>query len=220
MRRYVIAILTFPIFDRIFKFDIKKNIVIILMLSILNNTILPNIGNSDILGYLNNDWLYVNVVRQVSPFISSFWMGIICAKGAILEKLSTCIKNNVHSVIIIDIFLGLIILFFRQISIGQNIGFLAVPFLVFIHKDIYNRIPLLRRILIVLGKQSTGMWLIHSFYCYYFFNISKIITYTKWAVPSLITLILFSLVSSIVLDLFWRFISRGYNKIVNGFRKQ
>ena len=48
------------------------------------------------------------------------------------------------------------------------------------------------------------MWLIHSFCCYYFYAIARIVVFPKWAVPSLMMLVAVSYALSVLLTFFWK----------------
>ena len=63
------------------------------------------------------------------------------------------------------------------------------------------------------------MWLIHSFYCYYFYPFVKLIIALNWAVPCLIVLIIMTYVTSLGIDIFWEYIGKGYNYLKEKYLK-
>ncbi|WP_270595131.1 hypothetical protein, partial [Faecalibacillus faecis] len=69
------------------------------------------------------------------------------------------------------------------------------------------------KILFFIGKNSTNMWLTHTFYCYYFYPFVKIVYGSRNALVAFITLVILSLITSILIDIFWKYISKLYNQI-------
>ena len=57
------------------------------------------------------------------------------------------------------------------------------------------------------------MWLIHSFFCYYFLAAVKLVVAPKWAVPSLLVLVAFTYLASVFLTWFWKEISVLFRKV-------
>ena len=71
----------------------------------------------------------------------------------------------------------------------------------------------MKKTFLALGKQSTNMWLTHTFFCYYFYPAVKIVVvYPKYAILSLIVFVAFTYVASVLLDLFWKGLGIGYRK--------
>lgn len=209
VKSYAIAILSYPVINAILeKHNSQMKIFFIIILSILNNTVLPNVGNIECLGCLNNDRLYTDFIRQVAPFVSSFWMGIACAQGGLLDQINNLLKENKMTGIIFDILAWFMVSFMRQVSCGPSFGFLYTPILIVVTIDIFIRAKFIKNVFERIGRQSTNMWLIHTFYCYYFGLIAKFIVKIKWAVPCLVILILMSYFSGILVDLIWKYISK------------
>ena len=96
------------------------------------------------------------------------------------------------------------VIFLRQSEIGDKFDIFFIPALTVATIDIVNRVRVLRSGLVQLGKQSTNMWLIHTFFCYYFGIMSKVVTTPRYAILSLILLIALSFVAGTLVDLFWK----------------
>ena len=54
-----------------------------------------------------------------------------------------------------------------------------------------------------IGKHSTNIWLTHSFYCYYFGPFAKLVYKSKNFIIDYLVLLALSLVTSILLNLFF-----------------
>ena len=66
----------------------------------------------------------------------------------------------------------------------------------------------LKEVFKYLGRHSTNIWLIHSFYCYYFLEATKLVYCTRNVWIDLLILLSMSLVSSVLVDLFYSNISK------------
>ena len=182
-------------------------------MTILMCNVFPTIGGYESLGVLNNNYLYYTFLCQAVPFVSCFWLGILFAKDNLFNNLIKKINEIVKFNPVFDIFGIISIIYLRQFVIGEILDILYVPILIVLFLDLVKRIPKLKELFTLLGNNSTNMWLIHSFYCYYFYEVVRVITYLKWSVPCLIVLILSSLFSSIIIDIIWKKLSTIANKI-------
>ena len=77
---------------------------------------------------------------------------------------------------------------------------------------IFDKYKIIKYIFVFLGKHSTNIWLIHSFYCYYFLEVTHVVFATRNVWVGLLTLLLLSLVSSIALDGFYSLLGRIFQK--------
>ena len=210
LKYYFISIISFPLVKEIIeKKSLSKNIFYVVIMSILIMCVFPQIGTINQLGPLKNSYLYTTLFLPVSLSIVCFWLGMVYAKEDLIIK--TKLKLNLN--IISSILILLIIVYARLFAVGNELDILYVPLLVIASIDIIRKIPILNKILIEIGKNSTNMWLIHSFYCYYFYPVVKVVLGLKWAVPCLLVLLILSYISSYIINYFWKFINYIYNKL-------
>ncbi len=124
---------------------------------------------------------------------TSFALGIICARSKFFESqfIEYIDKSGW-----IWVFSWLSLCFFLKTS-GFSYDFLIVPF--FIYFSI-RAIVILRwsRLFAYLGKHSFALWLIHSFFCYYYFQ--DIIYFPKWAPLIFMLLTTMSLLSVVSIE--------------------
>ena len=99
------------------------------------------------------------------------------------------------------------LVYIRQLVTGDVLDIVYVPLLIVLFLDFANRFNILKKTFAYIGNHSTNMWLVHTFYCYYFYFFVKIVLYFKWAVPCLIVLFILSLITSIIINYFWKTIS-------------
>lgn len=210
-RSYIVAILTFPMVRKVInKFSFSLNIFIIIVLTIGVSTVFPALGNLEILGQLKNNYLYTTIFCQSAPFIASFWSGALMSKDNSLEALAQSLSaHHMFSPLHNIFFLGVIV-FARTTAIGSQLDFLYAPLFIICCTNLLHLFHPLRTVFLMLGKQSTNMWLIHSFYCYYFYQIAKIVVAPRYAILSLIILIVMSYISSVLLSAFWDLVQKIY----------
>ena len=93
---------------------------------------------------------------------------MVSAKDRVLERLFRSFQDN-HLLglgSIIAILSGGVII--RQSVVGESADFIYIPILIVMSKMLLERLNILKIVLEKIGRQSTNMWLIHSFFCYYF----------------------------------------------------
>lgn len=214
---YVYAIITFPVArDIVEKHSAKKNIAIVIVTSILVTDFFPAIGKAEVIGVLNHNYLYRTFFCQAAPYIACFWMGIVAAKDGLLTRLQEDLcKHNLLNPFM-DILIWGIITFMRQIEIepGESLDIIYVPFMIVTAMDLLDRLQGVKHILVHIGRESTNMWLIHSFFCYYFYNVARIVVAPRWAIPSLLVLFAFTYIASILVSYFWSRVEVHYKRCV------
>ena len=105
------------------------------------------------------------------------------------------------------------IVFLRQTGIGIDLDFVYVLIVTVVTVDLLSWLKPIRIVFLQIGKESTNMWLIHSFLCYYYYPVAKIIVAPRWGIPSLLLLIIFSYATSVCLTYFWKGIETITKKI-------
>ena len=202
---YVFAILSFPVIrGMVEKHSARRNILSVIIASIVVTNVLPAIGNIEAIGSLNNNYLYAKLFCQSSPYIASFWMGAVVAENGLLDRLNESLEKNHLLNPCMDIIIWAICIYFRQTGIGDSFDIIYIPFLIVTSKDLLERVPHIRKIFLHIGKESTNMWLIHPFFCYYFYPFVKIVVAPRWALPSLFILIVMSYLASVMVDYIWK----------------
>lgn len=206
LKSYVIAFLSFPLFRSVAeRFSLKVNLLLIVTGSILVTSVFPAIGTIESIGWLNDNTLYSWFFCQSAPFIACFWMGIVTAKDRVLERLSENLKAADLLNPVVDILGCGVIFFLRQCcDLDDNWDIIYLPFLTVFCIDIFRRTKIISQVFLHMGKQSTNIWLIHSFFCYYYYPIVKAVTVTRDAVLSLIILCVISYASSVAVTYIWK----------------
>lgn len=131
----------------------------------------------------------------------SFLLGASCAKHGILTYVQQLAKDS-KFVSLCSVILFLLIVYIRifYIPIGLFEPFIAVMFCCVIVMN--NRFRWLDKILIGLGRESTNMWLIHTFFCYYYFH--DFIYSFRFPILIYLTLIIVSYVSARIMTFLYQ----------------
>lgn len=136
---------------------------------------------------------------------SLFFVGILCAKYDFLDMVKARFSrfNNYQAVI-----LSLLTIYacFRIRNTGTA-GLVAEWIIVVMLSLVlitFNRFALISKTVCFIGKHSANMWLIHSFFCYYFLTICLhvVFVFENTLIAAVITLLL-SLASSVLLNRFY-----------------
>lgn len=209
LQSYVGAIILFPVIRFLCdRFSAAVAFALTLAASVLMQNVFPALGNLSSLGSPNGNYLYYALLGQGGPHFICFWMGVLMAKDGLLLRLRASMESHALLRPIPELLLIAGIVYLRESGPGDTLDFLYVPVLTVASLDLMCRLPLLRRAALRLGEESTNMWLIHTFLCYYFYQTARLVAAPGWAVPSLIILVAASYVCSVAVTCFWRLAGR------------
>lgn len=160
---------------------------------------------------LNNKFAFIDDLNNILFWQMSLSMGYIIAKHNMFYKLNVFLhdrKLNRKGFYIIILFLTILIrtIIIKRTSSGTLdeikiditlIEFLFSPIFIWFSANLlYN--TKFTNMFSILGKHSTNIWLIHTFFCYYYFQ--EIIFYPKLSLLILLWLTVLSLLSSILAE--------------------
>ena len=80
-----------------------------------------------------------------------------------------------------------------------------IPLFIYLFVVFFRLIGNVNKVFLFFGKHSMNMWLIHSFFCYYYFQ-KEMLMISDNAIVAYVLLVAMSLLSSMVIDLIWRHI--------------
>lgn len=210
---YAFALISFPLIRAVIdRFSARTNVFIAIVVTILVTNIFPGLGANKDLGVLGGNFLYLKFFCQIAPYAACFWMGAVVARNALLDRLNDSLKENHLLNPITDLIIWFMIIFLRQSEIGDKFDIFYIPVLTVASIDLIKRVKFLKIAFISVGKQSTNMWLTHTFFCYYIGVTAKIIAAPKYGILSLLILIAMSYAASVILNLFWAGFGFLYNK--------
>lgn len=207
---------TVCILPAIFKFMGNKERTIYLdIFYVITIAIVFTFGITKIINYPNSifsdfaNTLYWKILSQFFTILPSFLMGIIVAKYDLFSLYMQSSKSQLRLVIESSLILfGVVAM---RIQLGESWDYIYAPIFAISVVALVGNIKYIYHILCKLGERSTGMWLIHSFYCYMY--LQWLVYYPRNSILILLWLILLSYISSIIIDKFWEKIRMIYNNV-------
>ena len=155
---------------------------------------------------LSSSDLYMRSFWHKSPYVACFYIGILIARHDLFSKLNVKLSKIRYMPVFSALIITLIIVI-RETLDNVALDSVYVILFVFFVKYLYTNNSIVKKAFAFLGKHSTNMWLTHTFFCYYFGPFAKSIMFFRFAVPTLIVLLIYSLVASVLLSLFWTSVS-------------
>lgn len=208
-RSYMIALVSFPLVRKIVdRTSLPVSLFLAVVCSILVTNVVPALGTLDILGTMENNTLYSLLFCQKAPFIACFWMGVVTAKEMLLTRLHRSLQDHHLLHPVTDVLVICSIIYLRTTAWGDFLDIFYVPVLCVVIIDVLKHARVLPKIFLKLGKYSTNMWLIHSFFCYYFYQFAKLVVMPRWGVPSLLLLVILTFAAAVGVERLWKGISR------------
>lgn len=165
-----------------------------------------------------NGSVYYYYFLKITENASIFFAGIIFAKYNGICR----VKRELYKIpckTVVSAIGILAVMWSRCYIKGEALDIIYTVLFTSFFSVIFDRIKILKIILQNIGVHSTNMWLIHSFYCYYFLEATKIVYCTRNVWIDLLILFSMSLASSLLLDLFYAGVGKLINKIKNMTKK-
>lgn len=203
LNSYLCVLILYPPIDHLVRHrSTLFNVTAIVLFSIFITDVFPALGDLEVFGTLSDNYLYQTFFLLSAPYTACFWMGAVFAKGNLLIQIRDSLRRNRLLNPLLDIFFIGVIVQMRWIT-GQIVDILYVPFLIIFLMDLLRHLHPIRAVLLCIGKESTSMWLIHPFFCYYFYPVVQVIVAPRWGVLSLLLLLILSYLAARLVRLFW-----------------
>lgn len=141
---------------------------------------------------------------KMIDFQFCFWqislaLGMVCAK---INFFSSDLIKELEKMGAIGVVAILLICFLIRHQFGEGCDFLLVPWFIYASVKAATLLKL-ASVFSWLGQYSFPLWLVHSFFCYYYFQ--PIVYGLKWSPLVFLTLMTLSLISVLAIEYF-----RGY----------
>lgn len=210
---YVIVLITFWAWGEVIsKHTFAQNVFGIVVYSIFLEAIVPACVDTGVVKNLQNNYLFQTFINQVSPFVTCFWMGCALAKDNILEKIREILYDKKILNIVSDVIGIVFVIVIRTSIIGISIDMFLVIALTIFATDLVKRMKI-SWLFSAVGRNSTNMWLIHTFFCYYFLPISRLIYSSQYAIVAWVQLMILTYIVSILIDRLYAGIGKVVMKI-------
>lgn len=146
-----------------------------------------------------------------SEYSILFFVGIVAAKYKVFENWKLGIsKLKQLEKLILSLVAIVLIIYVRVFFVETVFDIVLVPLFVFACTTFLEATNIFSKPLEILGSHSTNMWLVHTFYCFYFEPFAKLVYSSGNAIIAFIILLALSLGTSILLNAFWKAVGKGY----------
>ena len=204
LRAYVVYMLLYPLIYKKIKTYPKASIVLAIFIT----------GNGMILGKLMRDEiinsnLFLLILASLMEYIYPFICGIVIVQNRIFDRIEEKILNFKVIFKILFLFLIIFMCFIGDKNyIRHAFNFFTVPLFIFL-LGMFNIEK--NKFILKLSEFTTGIWLIHSFFCYYYFK--NIVFIFRYSPLILIWIILLSIISYKIINSIKNFLERKDNVI-------
>lgn len=219
-RPFVAVMFFFPLIVRFFKDtdkDKQKNIISIdiiktVISAVIITTMLPQILDLAFFEHFR-ETKYYTILKETLSILPSFFSGYIFAKYDLFKRYNSLFTNNFVK-IIVSLFAVVAVFDLRfKTGVDMNYDYIYAPIFIISCVNIVNEIKYIKNIFISIGKLSTYMWLMHSFFCYYYFQSYIYRVHNPIIIVCWLTLITY--IVSLVIDRSVKFIQNSIKKISN-----
>lgn len=172
--------------------------------------ILPSLEKIELLTSLTSSRLYGIVVPYDKGICGCLFIcGMIFAKHDKLNDLLQCCQRIKQPFLLIACaFIWILIIASRDRILPRCFDIFTVPITCTVLKLLTDKFGFLNRGLQLIGDYSIWIWLTHSFYCYYFYGIVKVVFLTRYLWVDLVILLSLSIFTAWILDKVRRFLDR------------
>ncbi len=219
-KSYLIALFQGYLFYKVFEKNknIYLELVAVILWYILCCSVFPGLGEAEGLQFLYENSFYTTFLMLDECAVSLF-VGMVFAKYGIFDvwrELYAGVKG--WGRVILSAAVMALVAYVRVLILPDAWDILLAPVFILACVELAGQLRFLRRPLLFLGRNSTNMWLIHSFYCYYFYGFVRLVYGSGNGWIDYLTLLGLALGSGLLVDLFWRGMGRIYGKICASFK--
>lgn len=175
-----------------------SELFLVLVLSLLTSHIFPGIGSIPAFASLQDD-LFFSRFLCLTYRAMPFFVGIVFAKYDGLRKLKAMLLRLPCPALVSLAGIGAIYWSWMY-TLPYSAALFFCPVLIAMLSTLLDSLTPVKKLFGFLGRHSTNIWLIHSFYCYYFLEVTHLVYISRLWWVDLLILVGLSLVSSMALD--------------------
>ena len=179
---------------------------LVCVIDILTQVVFPGLAGTAALTGLSGN-LYFSRFFQLNKYAAAFFAGIVFARYDMLARLKKRIAAlPLPRLAALAGVIGVMACRAYVVIDVDNADILLTPALVVFLSVLLDKLTPLRLLFGFLGRHSANMWLVHTFYCYYFLEFTKLVYCTQCVWIDLAVLTALSLSTSVLLELFYRYL--------------
>lgn len=182
----------------------KKNkhfvveLFIVFMIDVLARSLFPALQSLNEFNRLASNFFYDKLLTIDNP-APCFFAGITFAKFDGVVKLKEQLSKIPCSTLV-SLIAVFAVMWCRGFVLGDLLDIVYVIAFTVLVSKFFDGVKPVKKIFGYIGKHSTNIWLVHSFFCYYFLEATKIVYCTRSVWVDLLILLAMSLVSSVIIN--------------------
>lgn len=142
-------------------------------------------------------------------YFPSFFLGLLFCKYSLYEKFRAVVTKEYLCLGICVVLTGLAFVIRSKWDVTE-MTIMMTPLFIYLFVAFFRAVGRANQVFLFFGKHSMNMWLIHTFFCYYYFQTEMLMVSSN-AVVDYVLLVVVSLVSSMMVDYFWKYTSKNIN---------
>lgn len=188
---------------------------IVFMTDVFARSLLPALQSLDEFNRLASNFFYDKLLTLDNP-APCFFAGITFAKFDALVKIKEQLSKIPCSTLVslVGVFA---VMWCRGFVLGDLFDLVYVIAFTVLVSQFFDGVKPVKKVFGYLGKHSTNIWLVHTFFCYYFLEATKIVYCTRSVWVDLIILLNMSLASSMIIEFIFEKLSLLYKTIEKKF---
>lgn len=209
LKNYIICMCFFPLWAGFVKnHRHEQNILAVALMSVFFSQIFPYLDNVVKFPLMDTAEYNLLVTSMDRYTVASFFMGVAFAKDHLLEQLHHEIAKPGIAGIFQDVFLFCMVFFCRQYGFGQGFDWIYAVVICLIVWDLTDHCKGLGKVYHLYGKHSTNIWLFHTFLCYYYDEVQRIVYAPRYPLLIAVFFAALCLAVSIGIEVFYSMLSR------------
>lgn len=181
------------------------DVILALALAMVVPAVLKWCYAQESLSWLTQNFVY-RMFNTAFTYLPEFFAGCLLAKYNVFARVRMLVKRR--WVLCVGSVLWMGFAFWVMPRHDTLLGFLSTPLVILACATLLRDIPVVNKIMAQIGKKSTGIWLIHSFFCYYYFQ--NFIYRPRYSPLVFGLLLAVSFASAWAIDLLWNTVGRVY----------
>ncbi len=171
---------------------------IVFMIDVFARSFLPALQSLDEFNRLASNFFYDKLLTLDNP-APCFFAGITFAKFDALVKIKEQL-SKIPCITLVSLIGVFAVMWCRGYVLGDLFDLVYVIAFTVLVSQFFDGVKPVKKVFGFLGKHSTNIWLVHTFFCYYFLEATKIVYCTRSVWVDLIILLNMSLASSMIIE--------------------
>lgn len=145
-------------------------------------------------------------LHQFGYYFPVFYLGVFFCKYSCFEKFQRLTYNRFIGCAVCIVMTAVAYVIRAKWNITE-MTILMTPLFIYLFVAFFGLIGKANQAFLLFGKHSMNMWLIHTFFCYYYFQ-KEMLLVSDNAIVDFVLIVAVSLVASMVVDGFWKLVRK------------